>query len=49
VANKAGRLWYEADINYTDGVRKGFSERLVYSDDGLIFKSNHYSDWVQIK
>lgn len=32
---KAGRIWYEADINYTGGFRNG--HRIVYSNDGLIF------------
>ena len=28
-----GRVWYEADINYTHG------KRILYSNDGLIFVS----------
>ena len=30
-----GRVWYEADINYTGGIRNG--SRIVYSNDGLVF------------
>jgi hypothetical protein len=47
VDNKTGRIWHEADISYSDGARG--SERIVYSNDGLIFKTNHYTDWVRIK
>ena len=32
-----GRIWYEADINYTSGYRG--NERIFYSNDGLIFVS----------
>ena len=32
--NKSGRLYYECDVNYYGGYRG--SERLVYSNDGLI-------------
>jgi chromosome segregation ATPase len=43
--SKESRIWYEADINYTEGTRKNFSERILYSNDGLIYKShNHYED-----
>lgn len=31
----AGRIWYEADINYYSGKRNG--HRIVFSNDGLIF------------
>ena len=38
---KAGRNWYEADVNYRCG-RRG-SERLLWSNDGLIYVSHdHY-------
>lgn len=33
--NAPGRIWYEADINYTGGYRN--KHRLLYSNDGLIF------------
>ena len=41
------RIWYEADINYVQGKRN--SQRLVYSDDGLIFVTyNHYQTFYEI-
>lgn len=43
-----GRVWYEADINYTSGFRG--SNRLLYSSDGLIYKTtDHYKTFTQIK
>ena len=42
-----GRIWYEADINYTSGYRK--EARIVYSNDGLIFVTyDHYTTFVEI-
>lgn len=42
-----GRFWYEADINYTTG-RRGL-ERIVYSNDGLIFVTyDHYLTFIEI-
>jgi hypothetical protein len=42
-----GRVWYEADINYTKGFRNG--ERVVYSSDGLIFVTyDHYKTFYEI-
>jgi RHS repeat-associated protein len=42
-----GRVWYEADLNYTGGYRG--SERLLYSNDGQIFYSgDHYKTFQQI-
>ena len=42
-----GRIWYEADINYSGGYRE--RERIVYSNDGLIFVSyTHYTTFVEI-
>lgn len=42
------RVWREADINYRCG-RRG-AERLLYSNDGLIYVSrNHYRDVVQVE
>ena len=44
-----GRVWYEADFDYTGGYRNDC--RLLYSNDGLIFVTyDHYltftkSDW----
>ena len=35
-----GRVWYEADINYTEGKRN--RQRIVYSNDGLIFVTNDH-------
>lgn len=44
---KAGRLWYEADINYSKGKRN--DERIVYSNDGLIFITlDHYKTFKEI-
>lgn len=46
---KDHRQYYEADVNYKGGHRG--SERLVFSDDGLIFYTDdHYdsfSDWTE--
>ncbi|OOM15886.1 ribonuclease domain-containing protein [Clostridium saccharobutylicum] len=43
-----GRVWREADINYTSGFRG--DERILYSNDGLIYKtSDHYKTFTQIK
>lgn len=42
-----GRKYYECDVNYTGGYRS--SERLVYSDDGLIYYTdNHYETFEQL-
>ena len=42
-----GRVWYEADINYTEGKRN--SERLLYSNDGLMFVTyDHYETFYEI-
>ena len=42
-----GRIWYEADINYTSGKRN--TERIVYSSDGLIFVTyDHYLTFTEI-
>ena len=42
-----GRVWYEADINYTGGYRK--KARVVYSNDGLIFVTyDHFSTFTEI-
>lgn len=44
---KPGRIWYEADINYSGGYRN--SERIIYSNDGLIFITfDHYRTFVEI-
>lgn len=43
----AGRIWYEADINYTSFFRN--SQRIVYSNDGLIFVTyDHYETFYEI-
>jgi RHS repeat-associated protein len=45
---KSGRVWYEADINYTGGFRS--SDRLLYSNDGLLYKTtDHYKTFEPIK
>ena len=42
-----GRIWYEADINYSGGFRT--PERVVYSNDGLIFVTyDHYESFVEV-
>lgn len=42
-----GRVWYECDVNYAGGFRG--PERLVYSNDGLIFYTDdHYESFVQL-
>lgn len=42
-----GRIWYEADINYTCGMRN--SSRILYSNDGLVFVTyDHYFTFNQI-
>lgn len=46
IPDQVWRIWYEADIWYVNGLR--WSDRIVYSNDWLIFKSNHYQDWTQI-
>ena len=44
---KEGRIWYEADINYTSGYRG--TERILYSNDGLIFVTyDHYETFYEI-
>lgn len=43
-----GRHWFECDVNYTGGYRG--AERLVYSNDGLIFyTSDHYESFEEIE
>ena len=46
---KEGRVWYECDVDYASGNR--LSERLFYSNDGLMFYSiNHgKSEFILIK
>lgn len=42
-----GRIWYEADINYYDGLRNG--HRILFSNDGLIFVTyDHYLSFYEI-
>ena len=44
---KAGRIWYEADINYKTGHRN--SQRILWSNDGLIFVTyDHYATFYEI-
>lgn len=43
----SGRQYYECDVNYAGGFRGG--ERIVWSNDGLIFYSNdHYASYTQL-
>lgn len=47
VPDKSGRQWYECDVNYQGGYRG--AERILYSNDGLIFYSNdHYQSATQL-
>ena len=39
---KLGRTWYEADINYYEGMRNG--HRIYYSSDGLVFVSYNHGE-----
>jgi guanyl-specific ribonuclease Sa len=42
-----GRIYYECDVNYEGGYRG--SERLVFSNDGLIFYTeDHYESFEQL-
>ena len=44
---KKGRKYYECDINYNGGYRG--SERIVYSNDGLVFYSgDHYKTFERL-
>lgn len=44
---KEGRIWFEADINYTGGRRN--AERLVFSNDGIVFVTrDHYKTFTEI-
>ena len=44
---KPGRVWYEADINYTPGRRN--LHRIIWSNDGLIFVTyDHYHTFYEI-
>ena len=44
---KPGRIWYEADINYTPGRRN--LHRILWSNDGLIFVTyDHYETFYEI-
>lgn len=44
---KSGRVWYEADINYTGGKRNQY--RMIYSNDGLIYiTEDHYRTFKEI-
>lgn len=42
-----GRIWYEADINYTGGYRN--QERIVFSNDGIVFVTyDHYKTFYEV-
>ena len=44
---KEGRIWYEADINYTGGYRN--TERIIFSNDGLIFVTyDHFRTFIEV-
>ncbi len=43
-----GRVWYEADLEYSSGGRN--TKRIVFSNDGLIFVSyDHYRTFIEIR
>ncbi len=45
--NDYGRIWFEADINYTSGFRN--DARILFSNDGLIFVTyDHYTTFYEI-
>ncbi|MGE5329129.1 MAG: ribonuclease domain-containing protein [Deltaproteobacteria bacterium] len=45
--NKTGRIWREADADYKSGFRN--SKRILYSNDGLIYKTaDHYKTFQRI-
>ncbi len=45
--SQEGRIWYEADINYTGGYRN--TERVVFSNDGLVFVTyDHYETFIEV-
>lgn len=45
---KAGRTYYECDINTLGALKRG-AERLVYSNDGLIYyTSDHYATFISL-
>ena len=42
------RIWYEADINYTEGYRN--MQRILFSSDGLIFVTyDHYETFIEVR
>ncbi len=44
---KAGRIYYEADIDYHGGSRG--EKRIVYSNDGLVYYSgDHYESFEKL-
>ena len=44
----SGRVWREADINYTSGFRG--SDRIVYSNDRLVYKTtDHYKTFTRMR
>ncbi len=45
--NAPGRVWFEADINYTHGHRG--KHRVLFSNDGLLFVTyDHYETFYEI-
>lgn len=49
LANKEGRVYYECDINTLGALTRG-KERLVYSNDGVIYYTNdHYDTFERIE
>ena len=43
-----GRIWYECDVDYNGGYRNNY--RLIYSNDGLIFKTDsHYTSFIAVE
>ena len=41
-----GRVWYEADINYSTGYRG--VERILFSNDGIVFVTYDHYQTLQV-
>ena len=47
--SSAGRIWYEADINYDSKIGYRGTDRILFSNDGLIFVTyDHYHTFKEI-
>lgn len=43
---KEGRVWYSCDVNYQGGMRG--TNRIVYSNDGLIYYTKYGKNFIQV-